>query len=48
MFKHKYIITVDSETPTKICLRNSIHRAKIIALEIEQYPDLIGLALNSH
>lgn len=44
MFKHKYIITVESETPLKICLGDSIHGAKVTALEIEQYPDLVDLA----
>ncbi|HAV3702156.1 hypothetical protein ABTB45_15445 [Acinetobacter baumannii] len=44
MFKHKYIITVESETPPKICLGDSIHGATVIALETEQYPDLVDLA----
>lgn len=37
MFKQKYIITVESETPPKICLGDSIYGATVIALEIEQY-----------
>ncbi|ATU44168.1 hypothetical protein CS557_01120 [Acinetobacter junii] len=44
MFKHKYIITVESETPPKICLGDSIHGATVIALETQQYPDLVDLA----
>ena len=44
MFKQKYIITVGSELPPKICLGDSIHGATIIALETEQYPDLVDLA----
>ena len=44
MFKQKYIITVESESPPKICLGDSIHGATVIALEIEQYPDLVDLA----
>ncbi|MBD0453579.1 hypothetical protein NCY62_01190 [Acinetobacter pittii] len=44
MFKHKYIITVESETPPKIFLGDSIHGATVIALETEQYPDLVDLA----
>ena len=44
MFKQKYIITVESETPPKICLGDSIHGATVIALETEQYPDLVDLA----
>jgi len=37
MFKHKYIITVESESPPQICLG-------VISLEVEQYPDLVDLA----
>ena len=44
MFKQKYIITIESESPPKICLGDSIHGATVIALEIEQYPDLVDLA----
>lgn len=44
MFKQKYIITVESESPPKICLGDSIHGATIIALETEKYPDLVDLA----
>lgn len=44
MFKHKYIITVESETPPRICLGDSIYGATVIALEKEQYPDLVDLA----
>ena len=43
MFKQKYIITVESETPPKICLGDSIHGATVISLETEQYPDLVDL-----
>lgn len=44
MFKHKYIITVESETPPRIYLGDSIYGATVIALEKEQYPDLVDLA----
>ena len=44
MFKHKYIITVESDTPPKICLGDKIYGATVIALETEQYPDLVDLA----
>lgn len=44
MFKHKYIITVESDTPPKICLGDKIHGATVVALETEQYPDLVDLA----
>lgn len=44
MFKQKYIITVESETPPKICLGDTIYGATVISLEIEQYPDLVDLA----
>ena len=44
MFKQKYIITVESESPPKICLGDSIYGATVIALEKEQYPDLVDLA----
>lgn len=44
MFKQKYIITVESETPPKICLGDSIHGTTVIALESEQYPDLVDVA----
>jgi len=44
MFKHKYIITVETETPPRICLGDSIYGATVIALEKEQYPDLVDLA----
>jgi len=44
MFKQKYIITVESESPPRICLGDSIHGATVIALETEQYPDLVDLA----
>ena len=44
MLKQKYIITIESESPPKICLGDSIHGATVIALEIEQYPDLVDLA----
>ncbi|NNH16782.1 hypothetical protein HLH14_12440 [Acinetobacter sp. ANC 4282] len=43
MFKHKYIITVESDTPPKICLGDKIHGATVVALETEQYPDLVDL-----
>lgn len=43
MFKHKYIITVESDTPPKICLGDIIHGATVVALETEQYPDLVDL-----
>lgn len=44
MFKQKYIITVESELPSRICLGDSIYGATVIALEKEQYPDLVDLA----
>ncbi|MQW91951.1 hypothetical protein GFH30_00930 [Acinetobacter wanghuae] len=44
MFKQKYIITIESENPPKICLGDSIYGATVIALEIEQYPDLVDIA----
>lgn len=44
MFKQKYIITVESELPPRICLGDSICGATVIALEKEQYPDLVDLA----
>ena len=44
MFKQKYIITVESELPPRICLGDSIYGATVIALEKEQYPDLVDLA----
>jgi len=44
MFKQKYIITVESESPPKICLGDSIYGATVIAVEVEQYPDLVDLA----
>lgn len=44
MFKQKYIITVESELPPRICIGDSIHGATVIALEKEQYPDLVDLA----
>lgn len=44
MFKRKYIITIESETPPKICLGDSIYEATVIALEAEQYPDLVDLS----
>lgn len=44
MFKQKYIITVESESPPKICLGDSIYGAIVIALEVEQYPDLVDLS----
>ena len=44
MFKQKYLITIESESPPKICLGDSIHGATVIALEKEQYPDLVDLA----
>lgn len=44
MFKQKYIITVESESPPRICLGDSIYGATVIALEKEQYPDLVDLA----
>ncbi|WP_326519026.1 hypothetical protein [Acinetobacter sp. CAAS 2-6] len=44
MFKHKYIITVESDTPPRICLGDKIHGATVVALEVEQYPDLVDLA----
>ena len=31
MFKQKYIITIESESPPKICLGDSIHGATVIA-----------------
>ena len=43
MFKHKYIITVESDTPPKICLGDKIYGATVVALESEQYPDLVDL-----
>lgn len=42
--KQKYIITVESETPPRICLGDTIYGATVIALETEQYPDLVDLA----
>ncbi len=33
MFKQKYIITVESELPPRICLGDSIYGATVIALE---------------
>ncbi|AJB47240.1 hypothetical protein VXQ42_15415 [Acinetobacter baumannii] len=44
MFKQKYIITVESESPPQICLGDKIHGATVISLEVEQYPDLVDLA----
>ncbi|NGP41065.1 hypothetical protein FGQ54_14605 [Acinetobacter lwoffii] len=44
MFKQKYIITVESELPPRICLGDSIYGATVVALETEQYPDLVDLA----
>jgi len=44
MFKQKYIITVESETPPKICLGDLIYGSTVVALEREQYPDLVDLA----
>lgn len=44
MFKQKYFITVESEIPPRICLGDTIHGATVIALEAEQYPDLVDLA----
>lgn len=43
MFKHKYIITVESDTPPQIWLGDKIHGATVVALETEQYPDLVDL-----
>lgn len=43
MFKHKYIITVESDTPPQICLGDKIHGATVVALATEQYPDLVDL-----
>lgn len=43
MFKHKYIITVESDTPPQICLGDKIHGTTVVALETEQYPDLVDL-----
>lgn len=43
MFKHKYIITVESDSPPQICLGDKIHGATVVALETEQYPDLVDL-----
>lgn len=44
MFKHKYIITVESDTPHQICLGDKIHGATVVTMTIEQYPDLVDLA----
>lgn len=44
MLKHKYIITVESDTPPQICLGDKIHGATVVALEAEQHPDLVDLA----
>lgn len=44
MFKQKYFITVESEIPPRICLGDTIYGATVIALEAEQYPDLVDLA----
>lgn len=44
MFKQKYIIVVESETPPRICIGDTIHGATVISLEVEQYPDLVDLA----
>ena len=44
MFKQKYIITVESESPPRICLGDTIYGAKVVSLEVEQYPDLVDLA----
>ena len=43
MFKQKYIITVESEFPPRICLGDTIYSATVISLEVEQYPDLVDL-----
>lgn len=43
MFKQKYFITVESEIPPRICLGDTIYGATVIALEKEQYPDLVDL-----
>lgn len=44
MFKQKYIITLESDTVPQICLGDKIHGATVIAMQIEQYPDLVDLA----
>jgi hypothetical protein len=44
MFKQKYIITVESKSPPRICLGDTIYGAKVVSLEVEQYPDLVDLA----
>lgn len=47
VYKHflkKYIITIESDSPSKICLGDSIYGTKVITLETEQYPDLVDLA----
>ena len=43
MFKHKYIITVESDSPPPICVGDKIYGATVVALETEQYPDLVDL-----
>lgn len=43
MFKRKYIITVESESPPQIRLGDKIGDATVIALEAEQYPELVDL-----
>lgn len=44
MFKQKYIITVESESPPRICLGDKIYGAEVVSLEVEQFPDLVDLA----
>lgn len=43
MFKQKYIITVESESPPRICLGDKIYGAEVVSLEVEQFPDLVDL-----
>ena len=44
MFKQKYIITVESESPPRICIGDKIYGAEVVSLEVEQFPDLVDLA----
>lgn len=43
MFKQKYIITVESESPPRICLGDKIYGAEVVSLEVERFPDLVDL-----
>lgn len=38
MFKHKYIITVESDTPPQICLGDKINGAAVYYVRDRKYP----------